>query len=396
MGRMRRWQGPALFSYGFRPFFLFGALEAAVSIAVFVPWYLGAVEPPSALPPLAWHTHAMLFGYVPAVVAGFLLTAVPNWTGRMPVVGWPLVVLFGLWCVGRAAMLLSLQLGPWLAALLDLAFLAALTGIVAREVVAGRNWRNLKVLVAIVVLFLADVLFHWEFWRFGRALIAERLAIAAAIGLIMLIGGRIVPSFTTNWLRRHDPRQPPLTFGNVDKAAMAVGIAALFAWVAVPLLPALAPLAAALLAIAAALHAWRLSRWATLKTLSEPLVLILHVAYAFVPLGYALGALGAASGLASHVTAGVHAWTSGAIALMTLAVMTRATRGHTGRPLTARNATAALYLCALLAAALRVLVALAPEASAWGLPVATLFWVAAFFGFVLLYGPMLAKPPVSG
>src|SRR5215831_3424636 len=155
MARVRSWQGAAILSYSFRPFFLFAALHAMLAILLWVPWFLGLVTLPSLLPPVAWHAHSLLFGYVPAVIAGFLLTAVPNWTGRLPVVGWPLAGLFSLWLAGRIATLVSPQLGPWLTAIADLSFLCTLTAVVGCEILSARNWRNLKVLLALSVLLVA-------------------------------------------------------------------------------------------------------------------------------------------------------------------------------------------------------------------------------------------------
>lgn len=139
ISQIRGWTGPALLSYGFRPFFLFGALHAALMLALWVPWHIGLIALPSAFPPVAWHSHELLFGYVPAIVAGFLLTAVPNWTGRLPVVGWPLAGPAALWLLGRIAVAASLGVPPVLVALLPLAFPLALGLVIGRKIVAGRN-----------------------------------------------------------------------------------------------------------------------------------------------------------------------------------------------------------------------------------------------------------------
>ncbi len=236
MSLQRAWSGPALFTYGFRPFFLFGALHAALMVALWVPWHLGVISIPSAFPPVVWHSHELLFGFVPAVVAGFLLTATPNWTGRLPVVGWPLALLFGLWLAGRIAIAASAHLSPLAAAALALAFPLALAGVLGRELVAGRNWRNLKVLAGVAALALAQALFHYEAWRHGRSTYGDHLALAATLVLIMIVGGRIVPSFTTNWLKQNNPGPLPAPFDRFDMAAMIVGVAALGAWVAAPAL----------------------------------------------------------------------------------------------------------------------------------------------------------------
>lgn len=389
MQRARAWRGPALFSFGFRPFFFGGAVMAALAVAVSVPWLLGVIAVPSAFPPMAWHAHELLFGFVPAVMAGFLLTAVPNWTGRLPVVGRPLVLLFGLWLAGRVAMALSAGLHPAVTAALTLAFPLVLAATIAREILAGRNWRNLKVLGALAVLAAAQALFHAEVERHGAPVHGDRLAVAAILMLIMIVGGRIVPSFTTNWLKRENPGRQPAVFGRFDIIAMVVAGVALAAWAAELAMPALV---AVLLVAAGLLQAARLARWAGHRTLAEPLVAVLHVAYAFVPLGFLVTGAALWTGHAALRPAGLHAWTTGAIGLMILAVMTRATRGHSGQALTAPPATVALYAAVFAAALLRMAAALLPAHAAPLLAGAGLAWVAGFGGFALAYSAMLFRP----
>ncbi len=391
MTRVREWRGPAILSFGFRPFFLFGALHAAVAILLWVPWFLGLIAIPSLLPPIAWHAHSLMFGYVPAVIAGFLLTAVPNWTGRLPVVGWPLGGLFSLWLAGRIAMMISARLGPSMTALVDLSFLFVLTGLVAREIVSARNWRNLKVLLVLAVLLVAQGLFHWEVDRFGRAEVSDRLAIGAILTLITLVGGRIVPSFTSNWLKRVNPGLLPRPPGVFDGVVMTSSIVALAVWIAqVPLAPP-GWLCGGLLVLAGLLHMARQARWAPHRTLREPLVAILHAAYFFVGVGFLLAGMAELSHGRVASSAGIHAWTTGAVGTMTLAVMTRASLGHSGRPLTAGPTTVIIYAAVVAAAILRIASALAPELTLLLLPAAGVAWIVAFLVFVAAYGPMLAK-----
>jgi uncharacterized protein involved in response to NO len=394
MQLQRAWRGPVLFSYGFRPFFLGASVLAATLVGLWVPWFLGLIAVPSALPPVAWHVHELLFGYVIAVIAGFLLTAVPNWTGRLPVVGWPLACLFALWCAGRLAMAFSAGFDPLVLAAISLTFPLALAAVLGREIVAGRSWRNLKVLAALAILTVAQAWFHVEIWRYDRPVISDRMAIAAAIMLIMIVGGRIVPSFTGNWLRRGRPGRMPAPFDRLDVATMIVAGAALVAWMVAGVVDRLA-LPAGMLAIAAGIaQFWRLMRWAGDRTLPEPLVAVLHLAFAFVPFGFVLTGIGLALDDAAWRSAGVHAWTTGAIGLMTLAVMTRATRGHTGRPLAAPWSTTLIYALAVMAAFLRMAAALHLEKTAVLLSMSGLCWTAAFAGFGLAYGPMLARDKV--
>lgn len=387
---------PALLSYGFRPFFLLGALQAAVMVGLWVPWYLGFVSLPSAFPPTVWHSHELLFGYVPAIVAGFLLTAVPSWTGRPPVAGWPLAALVGLWLLGRAAIAVSTHYPPAVVAAASLAFPVALLVVVAREIVAARNWRNLKVLVAVAGLIAAQAIFHYEAWRFGRATYGDRLALAAILTLIMIIGGRIVPIFTTNWLKQHNSGPVPAPFGRFDQIAMAMGVAALAAWVAAPLAPAAHPALAALLLVAGGLQVVRVLRWRPERTLAEPLVTVLHVGFAFVGLGFVVAAVAMWTGDAMLATGATHVWTVGAIGLMTLAVMTRATRGHTGRPLTAPPGTVAIFALIVTAALARLAAVLWPDTMVVTLGLAGLAWIVGFLLFAALYGPMLVMPRRTG
>jgi len=389
--RARDWTGPAILSYGFRPFFLLASLQAAFMLALWLPWYSGALTLPVALPPVAWHTHELLFGYVPAVVAGFLLTAVPNWTGRLPVTGWPLLGLVGLWLAGRTAVALS-GLIPLLAtAACSAAFLLGLLVVTGREIIAGGNIRNLKILLAVGLLLAAQIFFHFEIRTDGASTYGSRLALAAALLLIMLIGGRIIPSFTVNWIKRENPGPEPVAFNGFDKAAIAAALIALGGWVLLPALPGASAPVAALLLCAGFLQAVRQARWMPHRTPGEPLVAVLHGAYAFIPLGFLLAGLALFRDDPPGMTAATHAWTVGAIGLMTLAVMTRATRGHTGHPLTAPGGTVAIYLAIALAAFARIGAAFLPEQATWLLGIAAIGWIGGFLGFALLYGPMLLR-----
>lgn len=232
--QIRAYQGPALFSYGFRPFFLFGALWSVLALAIWLPMLSGHLTLPTVFSPIDWHVHELIYGYVPAVVAGFLLTAVPNWTGRLPVVGIPLVVLFSIWVAGRVAVATSMLMTPVVAAAIDLLFLMALGAVIAREIVAGKNWRNLKVLAAVAVLFLGNAVFHWEAIAGRASGYGVRIGLAATLMLIMHVGGRIIPSFTRNWLAKREPGRLPIAFDKADMEVMAASAIALVAWVFLP------------------------------------------------------------------------------------------------------------------------------------------------------------------
>ncbi|MGN6773059.1 MAG: NnrS family protein [Rhizobiaceae bacterium] len=381
---------PAILSYGFRPFFLAGALYAALAILFWLPLFYGHIDTWSAFAPVDWHVHEMLFGYLAAVITGFLLTAIPNWTGRLPVQGLPLLALVLLWLAGRLAIFFSADIGWLAAAVADCAFLLAVAASAATEIVSGRNWRNLKVLLPVTVLFVANAAFHVEAHFEGITDISRRLSLGAVIVLIMIVGGRIVPSFTRNWLVRENPGRLPVPVGRFDAVAIGLSALALAAWT---FFPDGTATGTALIATAA-LTAIRLARWAGDRTWRDPLVLILHVGFACVPLGLLLAGLATLAPTLVPPAAGLHALGVGAVGTMTLAVMTRATLGHTGRDLKAGPGTCLIYVAVLLAALARVCAAFAPGEPML-LHISAGLWAAAFLGFAALYGPMVLRPRIA-
>ena len=390
--QMRSWTGPAILTYGFRPFFLGAALWAGLAMVLWVPMLSGLIVLPTAFDPVSWHAHEFLFGYLGAVAAGFLLTAVPNWTGRLPLVGWPLGALAALWLAGRVAVAISETLPPGLVAVIDLAFPVALAAAIAREIVAGRNWRNLIVLGMLAVFTLGNLVFHLEAARGDYAAqgYGLRLGLGAGLMMIAVIGGRIVPSFTRNWLARRGPGRLPIApMQRFDQVALLVLLAALVFWVALPF----DVVTGTALVLAGALHLARLARWAGHRTLAEPLVTVLHVGYAFLPLGaLTLGAEIVAPGVFGAAAA-QHLWTGGAIGLMTLAVMTRATLGHTGQPLAAGAGTVAIYLLLVASVLARVAAGVWPGGAALLHSASGLMWLGAFAGFAAVYGRLLLSLP---
>lgn len=382
--------GPAFLANGFRPFFFFASLWAAMAMGLWIPMLEGAIAPPTAFDAISWHAHEALFGYLGAVLAGFALTAAPNWTGRPPLRGAPLAALVALWIAGRLAVTFSEGLPPAPVAAIDLSGLAAVAAYLLREIVAGKNWRNLVVVVAMSALIAANGVFHWEAARgeIAASGYGLRFGFAAAIMLIVLIGGRIAPAFTRNWLAKTGRPGRPAEMGAPDKAAILVMLLALALWVAAPEMRA----TGAALLVAAALQVWRLYRWRGAETLSEPLVWVLHAGYGFVPLGAAALGFALLWPSALDPVAGQHLWMAGAIGLMTMAVMTRATLGHTGRPLTAGPGTTALYLAIVAAAFARFAAGLIPGQAQALYHLAGGLWCAAFLGFALLYGPTMFRP----
>jgi uncharacterized protein involved in response to NO len=331
----------------------------------------------------------MLFGYVAAIIGGFLLTAVPNWTGRLPLQGFTLAVLVSTWLAGRIAVCTSDTIGWEIACAIDAAFLAMLATAAAREIVAGRKWGNVPVVGIVSLLCLANIAFHFEAHFDGVAEYSTRFGIALVLALVALIGGRIVPSFTRNWLARRPPGSVPSPFGRFDAVVMIATVTTLVAWIVVPT----SWPTGVLLVLAGCLQFARLVRWAGYRTFSDRLVLILHVAYAFVPAGFLLNVLAAINVIPT--AAGIHAWTGGAIGSMTLAVMTRATLGHTGRTLRASAGTQVIYAAIVVAALMRICASVETNQMYPLLTGAAVAWVIAFFGFAVLYSRALCSPRVA-
>lgn len=375
--------GPALLSYGFRPFFLGAGVFAVIAMALWIVALATGLTLGGDYGTIAWHGHEMLFGFATAVLAGFLMTAIPNWTGQMPLSGPPLAALATLWLAGRLAMLGAGWIGVPAAVAVDILFLPVLAAVCARELVAGRKWGDMKVLAAVAVIAMANLGYHAEVVLTGAASISARAAVAGFTLLVMVIGGRIVPSFTRNWLAMERATRLPVPFNRQDGAAILAALAALLVWVVSPEGP---PAAVAGVA-GAAIVAWRLGRWRGLATRREPMLLVLHVAFAFVGLGFLAIAAGALGWL--PLAGSMHVLMVGGIAGMMLSVMTRATRGHTGHPLTASRTTVLAYACLFAAALAR------PAADLLGsralLDLAGGLWIAAFALFLVEYAPMLLR-----
>jgi uncharacterized protein involved in response to NO len=379
----------------FRPFFLAGAVQAVLVIGL---W--GAAFPlvaliDSPLAPGAWHAHELLFGYVPAVQAGFLLTALPHWTGRRAVGRVTVALLLALWIAGRLAAAGLLGLGPAAVAVVAIAFPAVLAALVTREVVAARSFANAPATVSLVVLVAAQILFHAELAAGHAGDAGARLALAGVTAQMMLLGGRIVPAFTRDWMAETGRGPLPAPFGRFDAVAVAVGLAALVAWLVLPVAGPAAPLVGTVLLAAGVLLLVRQARWTPIRTLAEPLVWVLHVGAAMLPLGLLVGGAATLAERPDLAAAVTHLWAIGGIGLMTLALMTRVSLGHTGRPLRAVGGSSAVYLALAAAAAARVASVIAPQWLLPLLPLAGLLWIAGYAGFLVLYGPMLVRPAAA-
>ncbi len=377
------------FSYGFRPFFLGAALFAGVAVPVWILMLTGTGNQVLLSTARDWHVHEMLFGFLPAVIAGFLLTAVPNWTDRPAIQGRELMMLFTLWLAGRVAMAIPPAI-PMVSAIVDGAFLVALVGLLWRELAAGKSWGHAPVAVAISLYAAANITFHVLALSGTETDLALRLALALDLFLLTFIGGRLTPNFTREFLAGLGNRERPTPFSRFDGLSIALVLMAAGAWTVQPQ----ASVTGWIFVAAGAVNLGRLLRWYGWLTWREPLVLSLHVGYGWLTLsmlvlGFALLGIGLAKEDA------VHALTTGAVGVMTLAVMTRASLGHTGRPKQAGPATICMYLLVTLGAALRVF------GPGTGLPTNLVFglaavsWSGGYLLFALIYGPFLLRPSVD-
>ena len=373
---------------GFRPFFLLAGLFAFAILPIWMLALAGILNPSGYLDPIYWHAHEMVFGFAVAVIAGFLLTAVGNWTQRETAVGFPLLALASLWHLGRVAITCAGSLPKWMPAVTDLAFLPVLIGVLSRPLIAAKNKRNFVMLGVLFALFLANLLVHLD--GLGVLPGGRRRGCLVGVDIVVLvtliIAGRVFPMFTRNATGIETIRSIP----SLDRLAVG-GMAA------VTLLDAFAPdqpttaIAAGITGICVIARA---AHWGSRHTLRTPLLWILHVGYAWIPLGLLLRAM-APLGLVVPGAAAAHALTVGAIGALTLGMMSRVTLGHTGRGLVAPRLAIASFVLITLAALVRVIVPLL--SSGWYRPslfVSGAAWSGAFALYVVGYAPMLlaARP----
>jgi len=381
----RAWRGPTVLGRGFRPFFLAAGVWAIVGMALWLAIFNDAIQIPTAFSAVDWHAHEMIFGYGGAVVAGFLLTAIPTWTRRPPLAGMSLAALTALWAAGRIAVFCSAATGRPAGAAIDVSFLVVFAAVAAREVVAGGDWRNLKIVGLVLALALVNFAFHLEDARYGLASFSIRAALAIMVLLILLIGGRVTPSFTGNWLAKAGASRRPIPFGRADGGVMALSGLSLVLWVAAPEGAATGALALC----AGAANLWRLSRWRGLAAGRDPLVLVLHAGFFFAAAGFLAVGAHALWPSEDPYAAGLHVWAIGAVGVMTLAMMTRVTLGHSGRALAASRGAQLAYLCVITALVARVAIALLPDFALPLMDAAAAAWIVAFAAFLIVYAPIL-------
>ena len=380
-------------NFGFRPFFLLCGLYAVVSMVAWVFTYRGVLDIGGALPASSWHGHEMLFGFAMAAVAGFLLTAVPVWTETEPVSGTGLAVLTMLWVLGRAAMWLAGALAPLAVAALDLSLIPALGLTVGRAIVATGQLRNAMFPVLLTVLFAANLLVHLEALDVTRdtAALGLRLGVYVFTVMVAVLGARMVPAFTRNALQRAGIEGDVRSDGGAQVAAAVALVAA----VAADLTEAPEMAQGVLALIAAAMLAVSMRGWQTRRVLGQPILWVMHLAYAWLPVGLALKGVADLTGILPQ-TAALHGMATGAIGTMVLAMTTRIALGHTGRELKVTAPITVAYVLITLAALFRVVVPMAaPDAYVPAIVTSGLCWAAAFTIFTVAYWPILTGPPVD-
>jgi len=377
-----------LFALGFRPFFLCAGVAAVVLMVI---WLLGYTKRDPLLTyygSSGWHAHEMLFGYVAAVVAGFLLTAVRNWTKIETMRGMPLAALTLLWLAGRILPLLAF-VPPWMVALVDLAFMPVLAIVLAVPLVRAKQNRNLFVVVLLGILTVANVLVHseWLGYAVGTARLGEVLAIYTLVLLITVIAGRVIPFFIASAIPAAKLRSRRAVEYMSIITVILLALSDLFS-------PSVEAVVACAL-LAALVHAWRLRGWMVWAALTQPLLAVLLAGYAWLVVGFVLLAV-AYSGYISTMLA-FHAFTVGGIGVLTLGMMARVALGHTGRSLRASPLVTLAFILVNIAAIVRVagpLLTLRYTQAV--ITAAGALWITSFVLFLVVYIPILVRPRIDG
>ena len=375
----------------FRSFFIVAGIWATLAVPFWILNYFGLLIVADNFDILLWHQHEMLYGFIAAAITGFILTAIPNWTGRLPIKNKPLGFLVFLWIVGRIGFLTISIFGAKVVALMDLPFLIVLVLVILREIVSGKNWRNLPVIILISLFTLGNILVHLQLLDvIESAELGIRLSIFVLSILLALIGGRIVPNFTRNWLSQNQVNRFPSGAGIFDKVCLVSLVVFVIAQIITPY----HQLTSLLSLLAGLLHGIRLIRWKVWLTLSEPLIWILHVGYMWLSVALVLIGL---AGLTDFVpyTSSYHALTIGAFSTMILGVMTRVSLGHTGRTLKATFGTTTIYVFITIASVLRVSESFLNDSRNLILSFSGIFWTLSFALFVFIYFPILTQPRKS-
>ncbi len=385
---------PTLLAYAFRPFFLLTAAYALIAVLAWLAFLFAGWPLPLGWSPLQWHSHEMLYGFITAAIAGFLLTAICNWTGAAPLSGWRLLTLILLWLAGRLVFWLAGWLPAWVVAMVDLLFLPVLMLYVLNVLLAHGNKRNLILVLALATLTLGNVLMHSGFisGRMDLLTLGQGLGLDLVTLLMVIIAGRITPAFSANWLRAHGGDPAWVTQSALITRLAMISVVVLLLATALPLPPVVEGVAAL---AAAAINSLRLWQWAGWRVVREPLLWILHLAYGWVVMalwlrGFSVWSEGISTSLWQHLL------TVGGIGTLILGVITRVAMGHTGRSLTLQPHGLWIYVFITLATVLRAGAAGQWLDYRWGVTLSALSWVLAFGLFLLLYTGVLIKPRADG
>ena len=388
-------RGFALFNYGFRPFFFFAGLFGVVSILFWVGLYAGHMDFNLTSSENLWHAHEMLFGYTMAAIAGFFLTVIPNWTSAKAEKGPALMVLSLFWVLGRVAVWAQGSLPYEMVALIDMLFLLTLTGLVIRPLLDPQYRRQFVFVPILLSLIVGNAMTHLSvlgYDLFGADLgeYGIRLGLDAILVLIVVMGGRVTPSFTSSFLGHANPDIKVKQDPTLNRAVLGVTWAVLV----VDQVWATSAVSGAIAMLAAVLHFWRLLGWQGWRTLSNPILWVLHLGYLWLVIGLVFKGL-ADFGLVDEAAA-LHVLTIGAIGTMTMAIMTRASLGHTGRAMKAHALIVVAYVSLSLATIVRVSVMWWPDAMMLLIMVSGVLWILAFALFFVIYAPILSRPRIDG
>jgi len=384
---------PPIFRLAFRPLFLGGTLFSIIAISWWVHFWLNPFDWAPYGGPAWWHGHEMLFGFGAAIVVGFLLTAVQTWTGVTGLRGKPLAALALIWLLGRLLLAFGTGLPVWLIVTGDVAYLLFAAIAMAYPVIKAKQWHNLMFVPMLLTLALLNATSHWGVITEQHQLATQSLhgTIMLFVLIIAVLGGRVIPSFTAN-ATGCQKAQPIKWLETVSIVSIILSL--VIAFIGYNDIPS--TLLFIVSSIAALANGWRFLRWGIQYTWSEPLLWSLHLAYVFLPLGFVMLALHSV-GLMDNASAALHSFTVGSIGGLILAMISRVTLGHTGRPLKPHKLVAVAYVFILLAAVIRVLVsAWLPGLASWGIGMAGGFWIIAFTIYIYFYGPMLLTTRADG
>lgn len=382
----------AFWTYGFRPFFLLGSLHVALLIIYWAVSFFTGELPSGHFDPITWHAHEMIYGFVTAIIAGFLLTASANWTASKAVSGYKLITLVVLWLLGRAVFLLPLMnvtISPWVTLFVDISFLPAVVLVLSRPLIKSRQIKNMQFLIVLSIMAIGNVLTHlasFGFIDYSYASKGTYLGINLIIVIMVILGGRVIPFFTQNVVKGEVTRNPL-----VEKAVHA----SVWIYVLLDFLTEGASPTAWVALIAGILNIIRMSGWMTFKTKNIPILWVLHLAYLWIGVGFIIVFLSELFSLLPRSVA-IHSFTAGAMGILIIGMISRVSLGHTGRPLRLAKGFVIAYWLVSLGAVVRVGSGFIPEWYNHGIFLSGVSWGAGFVVFVIYYYRILVSPRADG